>query len=238
MYASSGCKPPRHEELCEPTDPTSRAVRAIAEGRDGSQHRGSRGPREHSSGHRSDQIAAQGNGTGRHLWRYNSNLVFKPGEVVDMDLLAESRSLIYTGKLLHQPDMGFEWSGWSVVMTKLKEKDGITKYHHGIGLLFEFGGGNGDAAQANTPGVNPEPVTDSRAVYPCTILHTGRLGGLYTLQEAIGLRKVVQESNKVFEVETLSSDTFFVPSMLSAPGNQYVEYRDCVYWEGHLPRAV
>jgi RHO1 GDP-GTP exchange protein 1/2 len=39
-------------------------------------------------------------------------------------------------------------------------------------------------------------------------------------QEAIGLRKVVQKSNKVFEVETLSSDTFVVPSMLSPPGNQ------------------
>jgi hypothetical protein len=65
-------------------------------------------------------------------------------------------------------------------------------------------------------------------------LHTGRLGGLYTvyaessqartewkdkLQEAIGLRKVVQESNKVFEVETLSSDTFVVPSMLAVATN-------------------
>ena len=76
-----------------------------------------------------------------------------------MDLLDENRSLIYTGKLLRQPDTGFEWSGWTelfvllfdnycklrlvsffcsggkvltvdpVVMTKPKEKDGITKYH-------------------------------------------------------------------------------------------------------------
>jgi RHO1 GDP-GTP exchange protein 1/2 len=99
-------------------------------------------------------------------------------------------------------------------------------------LLRGFGGGNKDA-QANTPGLTPD-TTDSRVVYPCTILHTGRLGGLYTvyaessqartewkdkLQEAIGLRKVVQESNKVFEVETLSSDTFVVPSMLAAPTN-------------------
>ena len=73
-------------------------------------------------------------------------------------------------------------------------------------------------------------ATDSRVVYPCTILHTGQLAGLYTvyaessqarsewkekLEEAIGLRKVVQESNRVFEVETLSSGTFVVPSMLS-----------------------
>ena len=163
----------------------------------------------------------------------------------------------------------------SVVLTKPKEKDGLTKYHvnrrvrfiillyasaltdpiykpipldlltlanftdpptqRGTGLLRGFGGGNkGDNSQANTPGMSPESATDSRVVHPCTILHTGRLGGLYTvyaesaqarsewkdkLQEAIGLRKVVQESNKVFEVETLSSDTFVVPSMLGAPAN-------------------
>jgi hypothetical protein len=223
-----------------------------------------------------------------------------------MDLLAENRSLIHTGKLLRQPDTGFEWSGWSelfvllfdnycksfelegysgmvtlssdcdvisVVLTKPKEKDGITKYHvnrrvclialasaltdpchkpipldlltlanftdpptqRGTGLLRSFGGGNRNDAQANTPGaVSPETANDSRVVHPCTILHTGRLGGLYTvyaessqarsewkdkLQEATGLRKVVQESNKVFEVETLSSETFVVPSMLGAPTN-------------------
>lgn len=63
-------------------------------------------------------------------------------------------------------------------------------------------------------------------LYPFKIHHNGRLGGpcvLYTesskgraewkqkLEEALGLRKVVQESNKVFEGETLSIDTFSVP---------------------------
>lgn len=77
---------------------------------------------------------------------------------------------------------------------------------------------------------SPESATDSRLVFPCTIHHNGRLGGLYTvfaestqarnewkakLEEAIGLRKVVQDSNKVFEIETLSADTFLVPSMMS-----------------------
>jgi hypothetical protein len=33
------------------------------------------------------------------------------------------------------------------------------------------------------------------------------------LDEAIGLREVVQESNKVFEMETLSMETFLVPSI-------------------------
>ncbi len=37
------------------------------------------------------------------------------------------------------------------------------------------------------------------------------------LEEALVIRKVVQESNKVFEIETLSSDTFLIPSMLSGP---------------------
>ena len=79
----------------------------------------------------------------------------------------------------------------------------------------------------------PETATDSRLVYPCTIHYNGRLGGLYTLytesqqaraewmqklEEAIGLRKVVQESNKVFELETLSTDTFLVPAISSAAG--------------------
>jgi hypothetical protein len=77
----------------------------------------------------------------------------------------------------------------------------------------------------------PDSAGDSRAVYPCTLHHSGRLGGLYTLyaetqqaraewkqklQEAIGLRNVVQESNKVFEIETLSADTFLNPSMTAA----------------------
>ena len=98
--------------------------------------------------------------------------------------------------------------------------------HRGTGLLRGFGGGN--------KGVTRD-TTDARVVYPCTIFHTGRLGGFYTiyaeslqareewkdkLQEAIALRKVVQESNKVFEVETLSSDTFVVPSTPAAPTNQ------------------
>ncbi|KAH9008006.1 hypothetical protein EDB84DRAFT_1599293 [Lactarius hengduanensis] len=133
------------------------------------------------------------------LWRYNANLVFKPGEAVDMDLLAKNRSLIHTGKLLRQPDTGFEWSGWSelfvllfdnyLVMTRPKEKDGITKYNvnrrpipldlltlsnfidppmqRGTGLLRGFGGnkGGGDT-QANTPDVTPDTATDSHVVYP------------------------------------------------------------------------
>ena len=58
-----------------------------------------------------------------------------------------------------------------------------------------------------------------------TILQTGRSGGILTLytesaavreewktklEEALGLRQVVQESNKVFEIETLNMNTFYM----------------------------
>ncbi|KAL4266658.1 hypothetical protein AB1N83_002482 [Pleurotus pulmonarius] len=198
------------------------------------------------------------------LWRYNSNLVFKAGEVIDMDLLDEHRSLIHAGKLLRQPETGFEWNGWSelfvllfdnyLVMTKTKEKDGINKYHvnrrpipldlltlvnftdpptqRGTGILRGLRGGerHDTAPPAGLNGASPESATDSRSVYPMTVHHNGRLGGPYMLyaesqqirlewkqklEEALGLRKVVQESNKVFEVETLSADTFLVPSLVN-----------------------
>lgn len=36
-----------------------------------------------------------------------------------MDLLDEHRSLIHTGKLLRQPETGFEWNGWSELFVLL-----------------------------------------------------------------------------------------------------------------------
>lgn len=197
------------------------------------------------------------------LWRYNSNITFKNGEWIDMDLLDDNRSLIHTGKLLRQPDGGLEWNGWSelfvllfdnyLVMTKPREdRNGVLKYHvnrrpipldlltlvnftdppaqRGTGLLRNLRGERHDSLTGNAAVRSPESASDSRSVFPCTIHHNGRLGGNYILyaesaqvrsewkqklDEAMGLRKVVQESNKVFEVETLSSDTFLVPSIAS-----------------------
>ncbi|KAJ7594214.1 CNH domain-containing protein [Mycena floridula] len=201
------------------------------------------------------------------LWRYNANLVFKAGEAVDMDLLNEHRSLIHSGKLLRQPESGLEWNGWSelyvllfdnyMVMTKPKEKDGLTKYHvvkrpipldlltpvsfadpptqRGTGILRTLRKGTeGEVLNVTANGTATESAADSRAVYPLTLHHNGRMGGpsiLFAesaasrsgwkqkLEEALGIRKVVQESNKVFEMETLSSDTFMVPSLLSGPAS-------------------
>lgn len=83
----------------------------------------------------------------------------------------------------------------------------------GTGLLRGLRGGHADGA---TPGPvptanNTEAPVDSRTVFPCTVHHNGRLGGLYTLyaesaqarmewknklEEALALRKAVTENNK------------------------------------------
>src|ERR1700677_5110050 len=98
------------------------------------------------------------------------------------------------------------------------------------GILRGLRGERQSVASPFGSGVSPDIATDSRMVYPCTIHYNGRTGGLYTvyaetpqvrvewkqkLEEAIGLRKVVQESNKAFEIETLSVDTFLVPSIVT-----------------------
>lgn len=76
--------------------------------------------------------------------------------------------------------------------------------------------------------MSADNATDARFVYPFTLHHNGRTGGTYILyaesaqirvewknklEEALGLRKIVQESNKVFEIEYLSRDTFIMPSI-------------------------
>jgi len=77
--------------------------------------------------------------------------------------------------------------------------------------LFSRGLRAGDKHE-NTPNANAGNGDDARTVFPCSIHHAGRVGGHYhlfaeslqaraewkqKLEEAIGLRNVVQESNKV-----------------------------------------
>lgn len=193
------------------------------------------------------------------LWRYHANLVFKTGEAVDMDLLDNHRSLLHAGKLLGRPDNTIQElnAGWTdlfallfdnyFVLTKPREKDGVTKYmvyrrpipldllsltsftdpptQRSVGLLRNLRNGE------NTP-VNHRASEIDRAVYPFSIQHTGRQSTpitLYTesassrqdwkqkLEEAMGLRAVVSESNRVFEIETLSIETFLLPPVNLAP---------------------
>ena len=81
---------------------------------------------------------------------------------------------------------------------------------------------------------NGSSNADYRNVFPCSIYHNGRLGGSYTLyaestairgewktklEEAIGLRKAEQDFNKVFAIESLSVDTFLIPSVNTGPNS-------------------
>lgn len=195
------------------------------------------------------------------LWRYHSNLIFKTGEAVDMDLLDEHRSLLHTGKLLGRPDNTIQElnAGWTelfallfdnyFVLTKPREKDGVTKYmvyrrpipldllsltnfsdppsQRSVGLLRNLR--NGEAGPYNP---RASEIGDPRTVYPLTFQHNGRQSNPITLyaesaqsraewkqklEEAMGLRAVVSESNRVFEIETLSIETFLIPPINLAP---------------------
>ncbi|KAG8763381.1 hypothetical protein FRC11_004256 [Ceratobasidium sp. 423] len=188
------------------------------------------------------------------IWNYASNLVWKPGEMIDLDLHNESRQLYHFGKLYRQPEGGLDFSRWTevfvlvfdnyLVITKPRARDGVTKYYVNrrpipidlmnlIGFndpaqqrptrLFSIGTKH-DASPATAGGSGD--AQDSRSIFPFGIHYSGRAGGIsqffidsqtareewkQKLEEAIEMRKVVQDSNKVFELETLSNETFALP---------------------------
>ena len=91
---------------------------------------------------------------------------------------------------------------------------------------------DGSTASSTSVGGISEDGESRSSLYPLTIHHNARLGGSYILyaessqvraewkqklEEGMGLRTVVQESNKVFEVETLSVQTFNVQPISSGP---------------------
>ncbi|KAF4610695.1 hypothetical protein D9613_007108 [Agrocybe pediades] len=108
---------------------------------------------------------------------------------------------------------------------------------------------NGSDTASIASGRTTEASSDPsrQQIYPLTFHHNGRLGGnyiLYTetaqersewkqkLEESLGLRKVVQESNKVFEIETLSIDTFLLPH--SNPGPTSSAWQDGTLFTGKV----
>ena len=53
-----------------------------------------------------------------------------------MDLLNENRSLVHAGKLLRQPETGFEWNGWTELFVLLF--DNYSKPYHNPLILFSY----------------------------------------------------------------------------------------------------
>ncbi|EAU90407.2 signal transducer [Coprinopsis cinerea okayama7 len=186
------------------------------------------------------------------VWRYNSQLVYRVGEAVDMDLLNEHRSLVHTGKLMITEDSHFVevfvmlFDNY-LVWTKVKEKDGITKYHVvrkpiPLDLLHPVSFNDPPIIRnpsrfrsSSSNGRVDTPDSMRNNVYPFTLHQTGRQGTANTnisflaespqvradwkakLEEALGLRKAVADANKVFEIETLSNETFLVPPINLGP---------------------
>ncbi|KAF5361963.1 hypothetical protein D9756_002198 [Leucocoprinus leucothites] len=130
------------------------------------------------------------------LWGYSANLVFKHGETFDVDLFDKKRQLIHSGKLLGQPDSKLEWNGWSelfvllldnyLVITKPKEKDGVTKYNvhrRPIPLkdlsLINFT--DLPISSQRHASLLQGTENDSRFIYPMTINDGRSAGGSYTM---------------------------------------------------------
>ncbi|KAH8833423.1 CNH domain-containing protein [Flagelloscypha sp. PMI_526] len=94
----------------------------------------------------------------------------------------------------------------------------------------------------------PSSPADSYLIYPFTIYHAGRAGGTHIffadsaaartewkqkLEQALMLRRVAQESSKIFEIEVISDGTFLSPSMLrGVGGGSRVELEQHASYEG------
>ncbi len=101
-------------------------------------------------------------------------------------------------------------------------------------FLRNLRGGERHDTSSGNAGLTPDSATDSRSVFPLTLHHNGRTGGPYILyaesaqsrldwkdrlEHALILRKTVQESNKVFEIEYLSRETFVMPAVAVGTSN-------------------
>ncbi|CAE7225248.1 unnamed protein product, partial [Rhizoctonia solani] len=182
------------------------------------------------------------------IWNYASMLVWKPGEMIDLDLHNESRQLYHFGSLFCQPESGsLDFSRWSgvfvlvfdnyLLITKPRVKDGVTKYHvnrRPIPIqLLNLIGFNDPAQQRSTrlfsfgtkrdeaPGGSSD-TQDLRFIYTFGIRYSSRAGGIsqfftdslsareewkQKLEEAIGMREVIQDSSKDMPLSSKSSAT-------------------------------
>ena len=109
--------------------------------------------------------------------------------------------------------------------------------HHNAGLLRSLLNGESNSAAFRSAMFlkSTDVDSDSRVVYPCTMHNNGKPRGQWTLyvesvqsrskwlqklEEAIGLHKVVQESNKAFYIETLCADTFVADAPIPSISSQ------------------
>ncbi|KAF8316681.1 CNH-domain-containing protein [Clavulina sp. PMI_390] len=170
--------------------------------------------------------------------KFSTNLAWKSGEEVKLDLLDDGRQLIHTGKLLLRSERAFGLGGWSelvvflfdnyFVMTEVKVKNGVAAYHvHDKPIPVEF---------LELVNFNEPPLKrGSSPVFPYRLRHSGLEGAerlLFTgseeersqwkakLEESINIRSEELAETKVFEVTKISQNTFVSSYPFSIDGSQ------------------
>ncbi|KAH8924026.1 Dbl-like domain-containing protein [Atractiella rhizophila] len=141
---------------------------------------------------------------------YNADIVRKPGDGADLDLLNPNRRLFHRGTLLRKPDGALgDWTELHVilfdnyfVMTKPREqRDGKTKFYvsrRAIPLELLQPLNFSESASVRTAGLrgvipgssttgternpsDPYPGNEDKSVYPLTFRYLGRHGEVFTL---------------------------------------------------------
>ncbi|KAK7437358.1 Rho guanine nucleotide exchange factor [Stygiomarasmius scandens] len=134
----------------------------------------------------------------QELWFYSTNIVFKPGEWINLHLLDMDRCLVHTGKFLElrQSSVSLEWNEYRkiftllfdnyLVMTEVKRKGSHVQYHGkqrplllDLVTLSNFSNSPQQVSLKNPRGNSFEP--ESHIIYPCAIRYSGREGGQYIL---------------------------------------------------------
>ncbi|KDQ59244.1 hypothetical protein JAAARDRAFT_192767 [Jaapia argillacea MUCL 33604] len=202
------------------------------------------------------------------FWNLCESLVYVRGEIVDMDLYEESRTLVYEGELARRQRSETDWHGWNdlyvalldnhLLLTKeerSKNSDTVRRHIVSRPLPLEYLRlGAFDGAPENRKERSEENggILDSlrfqyRPMYPFTIYHaSSKSSRRYTLfaasealrskwrehlVNALGIRKVRQESNMWFAPYSLNDGFFRVPGAR-------VQYNSGARWTGKITAAA
>ncbi|KAG6813809.1 hypothetical protein H0H93_013259 [Arthromyces matolae] len=173
---------------------------------------------------------------------YHSRLVLIASESMDLDLLNPNRSVIHSGKLLRKSESVFEWSsGWSELFVLLFDnyQNWMVSQKHAkyqvnerpvpLDLLTLVSFTEAPTRRDTRFLRGLRGASGNSNLFPLTLHYNGRTGGPFNLyaqssedrsewkeklEEALFLRRIVQDSNKAFDAQMLNDDrTFLLPSL-------------------------
>ncbi|KIJ51066.1 hypothetical protein M422DRAFT_65631 [Sphaerobolus stellatus SS14] len=173
------------------------------------------------------------------------SLRFRRGEIIDMDLYNEHRTLVYSGQVLRKERKG-NWHVWAeyeaalldnfFLMTKSDPTTGANEVKsRPIPLEFlRLGSFDGPPEQDRSGGlISAISSKNPRPLYPIVVSHASSPSRTYTLYtskpelrsqwkaalvDALGVRRVVADSNKLFAMSTINGDVFRTKKSLIQTG--------------------